>query len=78
MQENIIITKEESDFTVDIEIGDNIEISGKLLPYKDGRCTQYQFEYSHFVNDESESFYDENWEDIEEKVLNKFYNEVRS
>lgn len=50
-----------------------IEIEGTLARINTGRLTDYTFEPSFFLNDQSESFYDENWERIEDAILSEFY-----
>jgi hypothetical protein len=50
------------------------EFTGNLLPYYTGRATEYSFEPNRFMDEESEKFYDDNWEMIEEQILNKLYN----
>lgn len=88
---DITITKYESDergpkrdskpkYSVDYVYaeGDSmIQFSGSLNPYHTGRDTEYEFEPSWFQDDESEAHYNENWEEIEEQILGKFYSEPR-
>ena len=50
-----------------------IQFSGSLNPYHTGRDTEYEFEPSWFQDDESEQYYDENWEEIEDQILGKLY-----
>lgn len=50
-----------------------IQFSGSLNPYHTGRDTEYEFEPSWFQDDESEQYYSENWEEIEDEILGKFY-----
>jgi hypothetical protein len=52
-----------------------INISGQLVPYHSGRSTDYTFEPSYFVDDESQNYFDENWEEIEDQILDQFYNQ---
>jgi hypothetical protein len=54
--------------------GDTKEIEGKLKPYNSGRSIDYEFEPDYFTDEEVESFYDNNWEDIQEEILKEFYN----
>lgn len=60
------------DFTLEKEMenGDLFEMDGELIPYHSGRDTDYEVEPGE-VSDEE--YYSEHWEDIEESVLNKFY-----
>ena len=57
-----------------ITMGDNfIEIEGILNPYYTGRDVEFSFEPDYFSDEESEKYYDDNWEDIETQILDKFY-----
>ncbi len=49
-----------------------IEIEGKLIPYESGRETAYKFEEAYFEDKQSEEYFDNNWEDIEKQILDKF------
>ena len=51
-----------------------IEISGSIVSYHSGRSLEYQFEPSWFSDGDSEEFWDQNWEDIEEKIVNQYCN----
>lgn len=87
----IDITKEEPDgrapirkgapkYSVDYvfeEDGLMFQFSGSLNPYHTGRATEYEFEPSWFQDDESERYYSDNWEKIEDQILQKFYDEPR-
>lgn len=57
--------------------GLSFEFDGSLKPYHTGRDYDYEFEPSWFADDESEEYYSENWENIEEQILQKFYEEPR-
>lgn len=50
------------------------EIEGRLKSYHSGRSDEYEFEPDDFTDDESENYYDENWEEIQDEILNKFNN----
>jgi hypothetical protein len=50
-----------------------IKIKGQLIPYHTGRSEEFEFEPTYFDDDDSEKYYDENWEKIEDEILNKFY-----
>lgn len=52
---------------------DEIEISGRLIPYNTGRSEEMEFEPSYFTDEKSERYYDNNWERIEEQILNAYY-----
>jgi hypothetical protein len=81
----IEITKNESDERSDVEdetyhvnytfllAGDIKEIEGTLNPYHTGRDTEYEFEPSYFADKETEDYYSENWEEIEDEILEEFY-----
>lgn len=51
--------------------GQLMEIDGILNPYNTGRNTEYKFEPSNFLDDETEQYYDNNWENIESEILGK-------
>lgn len=59
------------------EDGLSFQFSGRLNPYHSGRDYDYEFEPSWFQDDESEKFYSDNWEKVEEQILEKFYDEPR-
>jgi hypothetical protein len=59
------------------EDGIMFQFSGSLNPYHTGRGFEYEFEPSWFQDDESETFYNDNWEKIEDQILQKFYDEPR-
>ena len=50
-----------------------IEFSGTLKPYHTGRDEEYEFEPGYFTNEASEKYYDDNWDKIEEQILDAFY-----
>ncbi len=52
--------------------GREYEISGSLVPYNTGRCEEYEFEPSYFIDSETEEYYDNNWEEIEKEILDNF------
>lgn len=58
-------------YTFTIE-GEEREIEGTLEPYNSGRSVEYKFEPDDFEDDETEEYYDDNWEDIEEEILDEF------
>jgi hypothetical protein len=53
--------------------GEPIEIEGTLKPYHTGRTVEYGFEPGYFTDDVSATFWDENWEAIEDEIRSKFY-----
>ncbi len=83
---DIVITKIEPDergsrkqrekYHVNYQItidGNLMEIEGELNPYYTGRDVEFSFEPDYFMDEESEKYYDDNWEDIETQILDKFY-----
>lgn len=82
---NIEITKKECDEKNDKEcdgydvvytrnINDSTyTIYGSLIPYNTGRMTDYKFEPDDFEDQESEDYYDNNHEEIEEEIIDKYY-----
>lgn len=52
--------------------GKLMEIEGILTPYHTGRSEEHEFEPTYFMDDETEEYYDNNWENIEDEILNKF------
>ena len=53
-------------------VGKLMEIEGILNPYHTGRSEEHEFEPTYFMDDETEEYYDNNWENIEDEILNKF------
>jgi hypothetical protein len=51
--------------------GKTIEIEGSLIPYHTGRCKEFNFEPSVFLDTESSMYWDANWEQIEQEILNQ-------
>ncbi len=51
--------------------GNLIEIEGTLIPYNSGRADELRFEPNYFTDENSEYYYDNNWEDIESQILIK-------
>jgi hypothetical protein len=67
--------KESNTFEVNYQVIVNdkiIEITGVLTPYHSGRSIEYKFEPNNLSDDETELYYDNNWEQIEEEILDKF------
>jgi hypothetical protein len=50
-----------------------IEIDGYLKPYNTGRGGDYEFHPEINDDDEAQEYYDENWETIEQEILDEFY-----
>lgn len=50
------------------------QFSGRLIPYHSGRNGEYSFEPSWFADEDSENYYEDNWEMIEEQIIDKFHN----
>jgi hypothetical protein len=67
--------EEDNDILVEykIKIDDKeLEIFGKLKTYNSGRGENYQFEPDYFSDSDSEKFYDENWELVEDQIINAY------
>lgn len=50
-----------------------IEIDGYLKPYNTGRGAVYEFHPEINDDDEAQEYYDKNYEDIEQEILDEFY-----
>jgi len=50
-----------------------IEIDGYFKPYDTGRGINYEFHPKINDDDEAQEYYDENYEDIEQEILDEFY-----
>ena len=37
---------------------------------------EYEFQPEYFMDEDTEQYYDENWEDIEKEILSKFYGDI--
>ena len=61
-----------NNLNVSITKGEAIEIEGTLIPYNTGRSEEYEFNTSYFLNKESEEYYNDNWEVLEQEVLKLF------
>ena len=57
-------------FTKQLDNGEMFELKGSLQEFHDGRDYDYEFEPSYISN---EDYYSDNWEQIEQFILNKFY-----
>ena len=55
--------------------GKLIEIEGILNQLGTGRSEEHEFEPTYFMDDETEQYYNNNWEKVEDEILNKFYND---
>jgi hypothetical protein len=53
-----------------------IEIEGTLRPYNTGRCIDYEFEVGTFTDDISEGYWDENWEEISEEIIDLYQSSI--
>ena len=86
-QAEIEITEEEPDYRSGIKHetrynviyrknvdGIDIEIEGVLKPYHTGRAVEYGFEPG-YNEPESEKYWDENWEAVEDEIRDKFYSQ---
>ena len=57
-------------FTKELDNGEIFELIGRMEEYDSGRDIEYVFEPS---DNNNEDYYDDNWDVIEEFILNKFY-----
>lgn len=46
-----------------------VDISGSLIIKNTGRNDEYFFEPDYFIDEYSEDYYDNNWEEIEEEII---------
>ena len=74
MDETEIDIDKEGDVIKVYYVKGDIGFDGRLRKYNSGRADEYEFEVSYFDDEESEAYYDANWESIEAEILNKFYN----
>ena len=59
--------------TVDYVLGD-VQISGRITTFHTGRCQEFSFEPSWFIDSNSEEYWNNHWEDIEQEILdNEFF-----
>lgn len=78
-KENLDIEITESDklhvnYQITID-GKLTEIEGILNQLGTGRSEEHEFEPTYFMDDETEQYYNNNWEKVEDEILNKFYND---
>lgn len=58
---------------MDVELTNgDIHLSGTLSKKNDGTGFNLEFEIDWFLNDESEKYWDDNWESIESVIIEKF------
>ena len=57
--------------------GQPVEITGVLSPYNTGRGTEYEFQPNFFTDAESENYFNENWEAVQDEILAKLYDKSR-
>lgn len=57
-------------FTKEMDNGEMFELTGQIKEYDSGRDIDYEFEPDDISN---EDYYSDNWEEIENFILNKFY-----
>ncbi len=70
----ISVTKSETDDSYDViytitVVDETFEFTGKATSYDSGRGVFYEFNPTFFLDDESEKYYDDNYESIEEEIL---------
>lgn len=49
------------------------EIEGTLSPYDSGRAIDYEFDSDYFTDKETEEYYDDNWEEVRDQIMEEFY-----
>jgi hypothetical protein len=54
-----------------------LEITGVLSPYNTGRGTEYEFQPDFFTDVEAENYFNENWETVQDEILDKLYDKNR-
>lgn len=54
--------------------GNQIEFDGTLAKYRTGRSEEHTFEPGWFLDKSSEAYYDENWEQVEDEILQAYNN----
>lgn len=81
--DSVEITFDEDEYSrnqsleIEVKSGENTyDIYGNIIPFHTGRAEEYEFEPSWFSDNESEKFYSENWEDIEELVIDAYNKEL--
>ena len=57
-------------FTKELDNGEMFELTGSMQEFHDGRDYDYEFEPSYISN---EDYYSDNWGNIEQFIINKFY-----
>jgi hypothetical protein len=57
-------------FTKELDNGEMFEMTGKMIEIHSGRDSDYEFEPYDISN---EDYYSDNWEMIEQFIINKFY-----
>jgi hypothetical protein len=57
-------------FTKELDNGEMFELTGRMEEYNSGRDIEYSFEPS---DNNNEDYYDDNWDVIEQFIINKFY-----
>jgi hypothetical protein len=63
------ITIDDEEVTVEMYFSQYV--TGTMRKQHDGRCEFQSFEPCYFSSEEAEDFYNEHWEEIEEKILEK-------
>jgi hypothetical protein len=52
-----------------------VEFTGQLKSYDSGRMTDYEVELDSFNSEEEIKIWEENWEDIQEEIINAYFNQ---
>lgn len=80
VMKNIINEAKDQDVEIDFDGKDvsyvdniyNIEFTGHMKKYHSGRSDEFEFEPDWFADDESEKFWDENWEDLSKLIEDRY------
>jgi hypothetical protein len=51
----------------------SMEIEGTLTSYDTGRCVEYKFKPDYYSSIQAENYFDNNWEEIEDQIIEKFW-----
>lgn len=63
--------------TYETKVGDKeIEIEGTPWKFNDGRTDVFRFTDDWFADADSEIYFDENWDTIEQEILNAYYEQL--
>lgn len=66
----------EVNYQIEVD-GGLVEIEGKIKKIGTGRSDEYEFDPNYFSDSFSEKYWDENWENIQQQIINYFINEYK-